>query len=304
MRFNRTLPGLAAAAFALAANAALATTVFDELYPAKDGELSLPFPFSALIEDLRTRSGAEMQIGFVPLGRSLQRFAADPDYFASPRIILAVSANGAAGLRLRDRLFLGYQPAVNAIEIIAFDEAAGRFRFLQVEDYRSGSRQSFTAIDEATCVSCHQSHGPIFPASPWDETNANPRVAAMLPGNFEGLAVGQDFDGMDQFSRAVHRANRLLAATLLKGALAGKPPSEATADILVKAFPEGISVADPKIPNRDPAVLLESGRPLIEMLQARGIFDPETKRSPQIYWQPGLTATEDAARLIEEADAP
>lgn len=299
MRFNRTL-GLAALAFTLAAHAALATTVFDQLYPAKDGELSLPYPFSALVDDLRARSGAELQVGFVPLGRSLQRFAADPDYFASPRIILAVSANGVSQLQLRDRLFMGYQPAVNAIEVIAFDDAAGQFRFLQVEDYRGGGRQSFTAIDEATCVACHQSRAPIFPASPWDETNANPRIAAMLPKSFEGLLVRQDFDGMDQFSRSVHRANRLLVARVLKQAL----PTAVDTEILAKAFPDGLSIIDPKIPNRDPTVLVDEGRPLLEVLQAQGVFDPETKRSALIQWQPGLTAREDALRLIEEADAP
>lgn len=303
MRLNRTL-GLAALAFTLAADAALATTVFDQLYPAKDGELSLPYPFSALVDDLRARSGAELQVGFVPLGRSLQRFAADPDYFASPRIILAVSGNGPSRLPLRDRLFMGYQPAVNAIEIIAFDDMAGQFRFLQIEDYRRGSRQSFAAIDEATCVACHQARAPIFPASPWDETNANPRIVAMLPKTFEGLSVRQDFDGMDQFSRSVHRANRLLVARELKLALPSKEPSETDTEILAKAFPDGLSIIDPKIPNRDPTLLVDEGRPLLEVLQARGVLDPETKRSALIQWQPGLTAREDALRLIEEADAP
>jgi hypothetical protein len=303
LRFNRTL-GLAALAFALAANMCAATTVFDQLYPARDGELSLPYPFSALIDDLRARSGAELQVGFIPLGRSLQRFAADPDYFASPRIILAVSGNGSSHLPLRDRLFMGYQPAVNAIEIIAFDDTAGQFRFLQIEDYRAESRQSFTAIDEATCVSCHQSRAPIFPASPWDETNANARIAAMLPTTVQGLAVRQDFDGIDQFSRSVHRANRLVTAAQLKRALSGKQPSEANVEVLAKAFPEGISIIDPKIPNRDPSVLLDPQLPLLAVLQAKGIFDPETPRRPHVQWLPGLTATDDAARLIEEADAP
>jgi hypothetical protein len=288
----------------LAANAALATTVFDRLYPAKDGELVLPYPFSALVEDLKARSGAELQLGFIPLGRSLQRFGADPDYFTSPRIILAVSGKGVSTQPLRDRLFMGYQPAVDVIEIIAFDDVDGRFRFLQIEDYRAGSRQSFTAIDEGSCFSCHQSQGPIFPASPWDETNANPRIVALLPASFEGLSIRQDFDGIDQFSRSVHRATRLLAPTQLKRALSAKPPAEPEAEALTKAFPEGISVIDPKIPDRDPSVLLDSQMPLLAVLQAEGVFDPETPRRPQALWMPGLTAVEDAERLIREADIP
>jgi hypothetical protein len=303
LRSSRTL-GLAALIFALAANAALATTVFDQLYPAKDGELALPYPFSALVQDLRARGGGELQLGFIPLGRSLQRFAADPNYFTSPRIILAVSGNGLSKLPMRDRLFMGYQPAVNAIEIIAFDEAAGRFRFQQIDNYGGDSQPSLTAIDEATCVSCHQSRGPIFPASPWDETNANPRIVAMLPAGIAGLPIRQDFDGIDQFSRSVHRATRLLAATELKRALATKPAGVPEAEALAKAFPEGISVIDPKIPNRDPSVLLDSQLPLLAVLQAEGVFDPETPRRPEVLWMPGLTAAEDAQRLIEEADIP
>jgi mono/diheme cytochrome c family protein len=295
-RLNRA-SGLASLTFALAANTAVAATVFDQLYPAKDGELSLPYPFSALVDDLRARTGAEIQVGFIPLGRSLQRFAADPDYFSSPRIILAVAGKGKSATPLRDRLFMGYQPAANAVEIIAFDEVKNQFRFLQVEDYRAEGRQTLTGIDEQTCVSCHQSRAPIFAAPPWDESNANPKVVAMLPGAVEGLAVRQDFDGIDQFARSVQRANRLAAAIGLKHALSTMSPSES----LIKAFPDGVSIIDPKIPNRDPVTLLNSGSPLLKVLQAEGVFDPETKRRPVSVWRPGLTAVEDATAVIEEA---
>lgn len=303
MRLNRAL-GLAALILALTANPAVGATIFDQLYPARDGVPSLPYPFSALVDDIKARTGAELQLGFIPLGRSLQRFAADPDYFASPRIILAVTANGKAGPALRDRLFIGYQPAVAALEIIAFDEAAGQFRFLQVQDYREDDRRSFTAIDEANCLACHQSRGPIFPASPWDESNANPRVAAMLPATVQRLAVAQDFDGIDQFSRSVARANRLVAAARLQRALVGKAPSQSMVDALTKAFPDGVSVIDPKIPNRDPAALVASGIPPVETLETKGAFDPEAPRKPTLVWKPGLTAGEDALRLMEEAGIP
>lgn len=288
----------------MAANPAVAATIFDGLYPARDGVLSLPYPFSALVDDLKARAGAELQVAFIPLGRSLQRFAAEPDYFTSPRIILAVTGNGKAGLPLRDRLFIGYQPAVAALEIIAYDDAAGQFRFLQVQDYRDDDRPSLTAIDEANCLACHQSRGPIFPASPWDESNANPRVVAMLPATVQRLAVTQDFDGIDQFSRSVHRANRLVAATQLQRAVVGKAPSQSLVDALTKAFPDGLSIIDPKIPNRDPAALVTSGMAPMEALETKGAFDPEMPRKPIHVWKPGLTAGEDALRLIEEAGIP
>ncbi len=303
MRLNRAL-GLASLTVALAANAAVAATVFDQLYPAKGGVPSLPYPFSALVDDLRARTGAEIQLGFIPLGRSLQRYGANPDYFTSPRIVLAVTANGKSGAPLRDRLFMGYQPAVGAVEIIAFDDATGHFRFRQVEDYRAEGRQTFTEIDEEACVSCHQSRAPIFAAPPWDETNANPRVMAMLPNAVQGLAIRQDFDGIDQFARSVQRANRLPAAVQLKHALVGKDPSESMADALAKAFPSGISISDPKIPNRDPIALVDEGLPPLQVLETEGVFNPETPRKLAPLWMPGMTAAEDALRLIEEAGIP
>jgi len=297
-RLNRAL-GPAALTVTVMASTAIAGTAFDRLYPANNGALSLPYPFARLIEDLKVRTGAEIQLGFVPLGRSLQRYAADPDFFASPRIILAVIGNGAPGHGLRDRLFMGYQPAARAIEIISFDEAEGRFRFAQVDDYGPQGRPALAELNEDVCAACHQARGPIFSAPPWDETNANPRVVAALPKAFEGLAIHQDFDGLDQFARSVMRANRLLVATQLKHALAGQD-----ADSLAKAFPQGLAVTEPKIPNRDPLALIASGVPADKTLETRGVFAPETPRQPILLWKPGLTGSEDALRLIEEAELP
>lgn len=281
------------------ASTAIAETAFDRLYPTDQGALSLPYPFSRLVEDLKARTGAEIQLGFVPLGRSLQRYAADPHYFASPRIILAVIGGGTAGQGLRDRLFMGYQPAARAIEIISFDEAEGRFDFAQIDDYGPQGRPVQGEVNEDLCATCHQSRAPIFSAPPWDETNANPRVVAALPAMVEGLAVHQDFDGLDQFARSVQRANRLLVATQLKRILAG-----ADADSLAKAFPRGLSVIEPKIPNHDPLALIASGTPADKTLETHGVFAPETPRQPALVWKPGLTGLEDAASLIEEAELP
>lgn len=292
--------GLAALILAMTAGAALAETAFDRLYPADQGALVLPYPFARLVDDVKTRTGAAIQLGFVPLGRSLQRYAADPEYFASPRILLAVIANGKTGPLLRDRLFLGYQPAARAIEVIAYDDAEGRFKFMQIDDYGPQGRPLAAALDETICVTCHQSRAPIFPASPWDETNANPRVVAALPARVEDLGVGQDFDGLDQFSRSVMRANRLLVATQLKRVLAGA----GDADGLAEAFPQGLAVIEPKIPNRDPLALVAAGTPPDKTLATDGAFAPETPRRPILIWKPGLTAAEDAARLIGEAELP
>lgn len=283
---------------AVTAGAVRAETVFERLYPAAQGGIALPYPFARLVDDVKARTGAEVQLGFVPLGRSLQRYAADPDYFTSPRILLAVIGNGAQGPALRDRLFMGYQPAARAIEIIAFDETEGRFRFTQIDDYGPQGRPVAAELSEDVCATCHQSRAPIFSASPWDETNANPRIAAALPASIEGLAIHQDFDGLDQFARSVTRANRLLVAKQLKSVV------DQSGSDFAKAFPQGLAVIEPKIPNRDPLGLVASGVAPDKTLETSGAFAPETPRPSLQLWKPGLTAAEDAARLIEEAELP
>ena len=208
-----TLFGLAFVALTAPVHAASA---FELLYPATNGVLPLPTPFGRLLDDLRQRSGgAEVQVAFVPLGRSLQRMAADPEFFNSPRIIAAVTRDGSTGPMLRNRLFIGYQPASGAIEIIAFDASKGRFVFQEVTQYEAGSVGAFTTHDEQGCIACHQAASPIFSASPWQETNANPAVVSALLPMYEGVNVTVDFDGLDRFDRAVRAAARLQAAAQL-----------------------------------------------------------------------------------------
>jgi hypothetical protein len=264
------------------AQAAMAGSAFDKLYPT----LELPHPFAALVQDIRKRGG-ETQVGFVPLGRSLQRYAADPDYFKSPRIIVAVTAGP-----LRDRLFIGYQPKARALEVISFDEAEGAFKFQEVKEYGERRRAALAPLAAETCAVCHQSAGPIFAAAPWAETNANPKVVAALPAVVEGLAVGQDFDGIDQFARSVERANRLAAAVKLWRA----------GDGMANRFPKGISIADPKLPDRDPMALVEVGMPPAKVLEPEGAWSAEAPRGHVEVWSPNsLRAVEDAERLFHEA---
>jgi hypothetical protein len=268
-------------AFLAFSQAVAAQSAFDKLFPSLD----LPQPFAALVADIR-KGGNETQVGFVPLGRSLQRYAADPHYFASPRIIVAVT-NGP----LRDRLFLGYQPAARSIEIISFDEAEGVFNFQEVKDYGGQGKPTLPAVADETCAGCHQSRAPIFAAAPWAETNANPKVVAALPKTVQGLDVRQDFDGIDQFARSVERANRLTAAVKLWNA----------GDDMAKNFPRGLSIADPKLPDRDPLTLMEQGMPSAKLLEPEGAFSAETPRPRMEIWSPNsLRAVEDARQLFRE----
>jgi hypothetical protein len=66
------------------------------------------------------------------------------------------------------------------LEVISYNEAAGRFEFQLVKDYRAGGRPQVFYANRNICYACHQNGAPIFSRALWDETNANPAIAARL----------------------------------------------------------------------------------------------------------------------------
>jgi hypothetical protein len=99
-----------------------------------DGALvqEVPFPFTALqaqIADALGGAEPDLKQVLIPLGRSLQRNAANPDFFAFPRAVVAVDQEsepraGEGGMLLADRLYLGFQERAATIEVISYNEAA------------------------------------------------------------------------------------------------------------------------------------------------------------------------------------
>ncbi len=197
-------------------------SLFEQLFAVgSDGyaQVELPFPFAALL----ARIDAQLQRDpdsplppakrvLIPLGRSLQRNAAAPDYFAYPRVVVAVDRPpaAAAALLLKDRLFIGYQEQSALLEIISYNEAAGRFEFQLVKDYRSGGKPRLVYANRSVCYACHQNGAPIFSRALWDETNANPKVAALLLASgqhFYGISPGRGIDVPYAIDNASERAN-------------------------------------------------------------------------------------------------
>ena len=287
----------------------------------------LPYPFETLLDRLRARVGAEnVATALIPLGRSLQRFAAAPDYFTSPRIVVAVTGDAAAGpgdARVADRLFLGYQPAADVIEVIAYDEATGAFDFDEVVGYSGGAAP--TPAEPRVCFACHQSRTPIFSRPLWSESNANPEVArrlAPLGDSFHGAPVRRTVDDLEAFDAATDRAAAIplanwlwseacpdaaCRAALLAGALrvgltgvaddAG-PPAFATE--AAARWPDGVAAISQDLPNRDP--LLESDG--TDNPQSTGLLDPETPRAPLPLWQPAPGSFATAAAAIAAQLSP
>jgi hypothetical protein len=192
---------------------------------AADGAVTqaVPFPFTALLgrleAELAPGRDAPLKKVLIPLGRSLQRNAANPEFFAFPRAVVAVdgtpaAAPGTSGMLLQDRLYIGYQERAATLEVISYNEAAGRFEYQVVRDYRDGGAAQVYYADRPTCVACHQNQAPIFSKPLWDETNANPAIAATLASlkdEFYGIPVHRGVDVPDAFDAATDRANELPA---------------------------------------------------------------------------------------------
>lgn len=189
---------------------------------------NVPYPYPAFIQSIEQRlqgaTLAQSQIKqvLIPLGRSLQRNAAAPEFFHFPRVVAAVDTeplpNGDTSMLLKDRLYVGFGEKSAILEVISYNETAGRFEFQVVNDYRPGGKPQVAYADRAVCMSCHQNAAPIFSRQTWDETNANPRIAELLSNlgdNFHGVPIKRGVDIPFAIDQAAQRANEFALTQLL-----------------------------------------------------------------------------------------
>lgn len=218
----------------------LVTETADSTSSNRSGTYQVPFPFSALIDRIRARlSNREfmggIRMAIIPIGRSLQRVAAAPEFFKYPRTVIAVTGEPHtdahdAGMLLKDRLYVAYVEKTEILEVISYNEAAGRFEFQLVKDYRAGAQPKVFYADRAICISCHQNHAPIFSQPMWGESNANGRVAEMLRahGTDMRLPTQANNDFPNDVEQATIQANALvtLQAVWQRGCADERDPSQ------------------------------------------------------------------------------
>ena len=262
-------------------------SLFDHLIVQNNG---LPYPFSKLIHLLKEQNptGQEPVALLIPNGRSLLKGQADN---AHPRIVVAADFEGnnpavGLGLAARGQLFLGFVENANEIEVLSYNEAAGRFEFQLVQNYCEGCVPRIVYARRAICTTCHQNGGaPIFSQRPWNETNgqqATTEAITLARGNkpYHGVAVQQPLSQSERFDQLTDIGNFYQATQRLwldgcgeKGnacrrqmlSLAfqyadnagGFNPESAEAKQLrqlqAATFPkEGITVAESDVLNRDP----------------------------------------------------
>lgn len=265
----------------------------------------VPFPFAALLAEIEARLGhrpghpghpgdtSPLKRVLIPLGRSLQRSAAEPEFFRYPRAVVAVDTEG-AGMFLKDRLYLGYHEKAEILEVISYNEAAGRFEFQLVRDYRSGGAAQVVNANRAVCTACHQGGGPLFSRQLWDETNANPEIARLLAAerrDFYGFPIDPSVEVPNAIDAATDRANRIAVYQLLWREGCGSGETERAIRCRAAAFtaalqhrlsgglhresdellsaarrawearwPNGLAIPDPDIPNHDPLAVPRRAR--------------------------------------------
>lgn len=269
-------------------------SLFELLIRNEADRIDIPFPFERLIARLESAAGCRRddpctRAVLIPMGRSLQRSAAAPHYFAHPRAVVAFVGDGGSSVQVRDRLYLGYQEQSRQIEIISYNETLARFEFQIVSDYRAGARPVLRQATRVMCISCHQNQGPIFSRQVWSETNANPAIGGRLSERnrtYFGIAARGDTGIANAIDDATDRASRLLltqrlwqdgcgpaaaGAACRQGALLASLQLALTADRAFDAsgrfradvaatlernarelWPQGLSVATADIHNRDP----------------------------------------------------
>ncbi len=264
-------------------------------------EYNVPFPYTALIERIEKKlhgpaGAAQVKQVLIPLGRSLQRNAAAPDFFKFPRVVAAIDTEAEAGgdvsMFLKDRVYIGFGEKSAVLEVISYNEAAGRFEFQVVNDYRPGGTPRVAYADRAICISCHQNEALVFSRQNWDETNANPKVARRLKQegkSFHGVTIERGVDVPFAIDQATNRANLFAVTQLLwrEGCGDGEEGDRCRAtafglalqyrmtgdrdfdaqsqrarftlnDVLMRRFrtqwPGGLLIPDPDLPNRDPLI--------------------------------------------------
>lgn len=253
---------------------------------------SLPYPFESLLELVASqdKDAKEPVSVLIPNGRSLLKGHAN---FARPRTVSAADirqpeSDHSFDLMFRGRLFLGFVEDANEIEVVSYNEMAGRFEFQLVKDYGPDLNPQIVYAKRAICTTCHQSGAPIFPVRPWEETNANPGVAELIQSHhansskYAGIDISVPLANPEAVDDMADKGNAIVTTqkawldgcgagengnacrrAMLKAALqylwnpgsfnATVPEAKALLTLQAKTWPEaGIALANGDLANRNP----------------------------------------------------
>lgn len=265
-------------------------SLFDHVIAQNDG---LPYPIGKLVKVLQDQNPtAEPPITLlIPNGRSLLKGQADNKH---PRMVIAADFEGkntpaALGKAPRGQLFVALVENAKELEVLSYNEAAGRFEYQLVQNYCEGCVPRIVYARRQICLTCHQGGTPIFSQRPWSETNGQPettRAIAAARGSSEhyhGVALQQPLASSERFDQLTDVGNfylvtqrlwldgcgpsvkggaecrrRMLSLALQYADNVGSfkaegPEVERLRELQARAFPKaGIAVPESDLLNRDP----------------------------------------------------
>lgn len=265
-------------------------SLFDHVIAQNDG---LPYPITKLVKVLQDQNptGDAPVTLLIPNGRSLLKGQADN---AHPRLVIGADFEGkntpaALGKAPRGQLFVALVENAKELEVLSYNEAAGRFEYQLVQNYCEGCVPRIVYARRQICLTCHQGGTPIFSQRPWNETNGQPETARAIAAArgsdapYQGVALQQPLSQSERFDQLTDIGNfylvsqrlwldgcgaqsaggnecrrRMLSLALQYADNVGSFKAEGTEverlrALQTKAFPaNGIAVPESDLLNRDP----------------------------------------------------
>jgi hypothetical protein len=161
--------------------------VFSKTTPQGDTLHELPFPVGKLMEKISLKNSVVHTM--LPFSRSLQRPSSTSyDPLLNPRLVFS-SKHSSTWLE-RAKIFIGYVREMDQLEVISYNDEAGRFEYQLVKNYSTKPKVFY--VNRGKCLSCHQGQAPIFSVPSWDDTNTGilgELIAAKL-----GMKTGRTLD--------------------------------------------------------------------------------------------------------------
>jgi hypothetical protein len=162
-------------------------SLFDYLFSEKNasGEFvyKVPDSFEGVMDRLRDFGAGEPLGLLVPLGRSLDRLGSS---LSVPRLLTTFDGDptrtydGLVAPNVRGKIFIGLGQKFDQLEIISFNERAGRFEFQIVKNLSQKNKHEVLYVSRQFCGSCHKHRVPIFARNPWQETNSFAATSAAI----------------------------------------------------------------------------------------------------------------------------
>jgi hypothetical protein len=148
------------------------SSMFDKIFSKENAngetQYALPYPLENLMKKLAPGNGINVVHSMLPFSRSLQRPSSTSYHpLLNPRLVFAAKQSDT--FIERSKIFIGFVKATNQLEVISYNDEAGRYEYQLVKNYGKESKVFY--VNRGKCLSCHQGQAPIFSVPGWQDTN-------------------------------------------------------------------------------------------------------------------------------------